>query len=63
MPDTTFPTDLPVPEDDGLYNHLTDFTIPSSISLPVAGDAAKKVTLADLKGLTVVFCYPRTGGY
>jgi hypothetical protein len=61
-PDTTFPPDLPVPEDDGLYNHLTDFKIPADINLPVASDPSKKkVNLAELKELTVVFCYPRTG--
>jgi hypothetical protein len=60
-PDTTFPSDLPVPEDDGLYNHLTDFKIPADINLPVASDPSKKVKLVELKELTVVFCYPRTG--
>ncbi|KAK5192209.1 hypothetical protein LTR99_004076 [Exophiala xenobiotica] len=62
MAHTTFPSDLPVPEDDGLYNHLTDFKIPADINLPVASDPSKKnVNLAELKELTVVFCYPRTG--
>ncbi|KIW58337.1 hypothetical protein PV05_02865 [Exophiala xenobiotica] len=61
MAHTTFPSDLPVPNDDGLYNHLTDFKIPSDINLPVATDHSKQVNLAELKELTVVFCYPRTG--
>jgi hypothetical protein len=61
-PDTTFPSDLPIPEDDGLYNHRTDFKMPSDINLPIASDPSKKkVNLAELKELTVVFCYPRTG--
>ncbi|OAP55563.1 hypothetical protein AYL99_10536 [Fonsecaea erecta] len=59
--DTTFPADLPVPQDDGAYDHLSSFAIPSTISLPVARDPTQRVTLAELQGLTVVFCYPRTG--
>lgn len=59
--DTTFPSDLPIPKDDGLYNHLTHLVIPSDISLPVARDPTTKFNLSGLEGLTVVFCYPRTG--
>ena len=61
LADTTFPTDLPVPKDDGAYDHLKDLTIPSDITLPVARDPSQKVTLADLPGLIALFCYPRTG--
>ncbi|OCT48030.1 redoxin domain-containing protein [Cladophialophora carrionii] len=61
MAHTTFPSDLPVPKDDGAYDHLTDFTIPADISLPVAHSPQQKIRLAELEGLTVVFCYPRTG--
>jgi hypothetical protein len=59
--DTTFPSDLPVPKDDGAYDHLTDFAIPSDVSLPVANNPLQKVRPAELEGLTVLFCYPRTG--
>lgn len=60
--DTSFPADLPVPTDDGLYDHLhANFEIPNSISLPVAREPNVKVTLADLPGLTILFLYPRTG--
>lgn len=60
--DTSFPSDLPVPEDDGLYDHLQkDFEVPTDISLPVATEPSSKVTLADLPGLTILFLYPRTG--
>ncbi|EXJ83135.1 hypothetical protein A1O1_06754 [Capronia coronata CBS 617.96] len=58
--DTTFPSDLPVPQDDGLYDHLTGFTIPHDISLVIAQRTTESISLADLKGLTVLFCYPRT---
>ncbi|KAK5039640.1 hypothetical protein LTS07_000134 [Exophiala sideris] len=61
MAHTSFPSDLPVPIDDGLYNHLTNSTIPSDLSLPIARDPSRKVKLSDLKGLNVIFCYPRTG--
>lgn len=58
-PDQTFPSDLPRPEDDGACDHLKGSTFPS-ISLPsTAGDSIDPSTLT---GLTVLFCYPRTGG-
>lgn len=59
--DTSFPADLPVPKDDGHYDHLTDFQIPTDISLPVASDPSQRVVLVHLPGLTVLFIYPRTG--
>lgn len=60
--DTSFPSDLPVPKNDGLYDHLhANFEIPNSISLPVAREPNVKITLADLPGLTILFLYPRTG--
>ncbi|RVX70953.1 hypothetical protein B0A52_06111 [Exophiala mesophila] len=59
---TSFPDDLPVPKDDGQYDHLTSgFRIPTDISLPVARDPSNKVVLANLPGLTILFIYPRTG--
>ena len=58
--DTTFPTDLPKPEDDGACNHLNGLQLPS-IPLPTARDASKTVDLSALPGLTICFIYPRTG--
>ncbi|CAK3933319.1 redoxin family [Lecanosticta acicola] len=58
MTHTTVPSDLPVPKDDGACNHLTGTTFPS-IQLP--STAGNNVNLSTLSGLTVLFCYPRTG--
>lgn len=56
--DTQFPKDLPVPQDDGACAHLLGSRLPS-VALPsTSGD---KVDLSSLTGLTVLFCYPRTG--
>eukprot|EP01111_Echinosteliopsis_oligospora_P008187 TRINITY_DN23692_c0_g1_i1.p1 TRINITY_DN23692_c0_g1~~TRINITY_DN23692_c0_g1_i1.p1 ORF type:complete len:192 (-),score=18.04 TRINITY_DN23692_c0_g1_i1:33-608(-) len=59
MAHTTFPKDLPVPTDDGACNHLVGSTIPSSLSLPTTD--SDQVSLSQCPGLTIVFCYPRTG--
>jgi peroxiredoxin len=56
--DTTFPSDIPVPQDDGACLHLTGTKIPSVSLLDTSG---KTVDLASLSGLTILFCYPRTG--
>ncbi|CZT21083.1 uncharacterized protein RCC_06944 [Ramularia collo-cygni] len=58
MAHTSFPADLPKPEDDGAANHLTNMSIPS-FSLPATN--GKSVDLSALSDLSVVFCYPRTG--
>lgn len=58
--DMTFPTDLPKPQDDGACNHLTNLEIPS-ISLPPTSDPSHPVDISVLPGLTILFCYPRTG--
>jgi peroxiredoxin len=54
----TIPADLPVPEDDGAASHLIDAAVP-----PIALDATtgETIRLDELKGRTVLFCYPRTG--
>src|SRR5438128_11507126 len=49
---------IPAPTDDGAAAHLVGMTIPP-VSL-IATDGAS-VTLAALRGRTVVFAYPRTG--
>ena len=56
--DTTFPRDLPVPEDDGACAHLSNFRIPS---LSISTTSGNHIDLSSLPGLTILFCYPRTG--
>lgn len=56
--DTAFPSDLPVPEDDGACSHLTGSNMPS-VALP--DTSGHLVDIAALSGLTILFCYPRTG--
>lgn len=52
------PTDLPVPVDDGLCDHLPGMVLPS---VPLRSTSGRTVDLAHLPGTTVVYCYPRTG--
>jgi peroxiredoxin len=49
---------IPAPPDDGAAAHLSGMVIPP-VSLLATDDTL--VTLASLKGRTVVFAYPRTG--
>jgi peroxiredoxin len=57
--DPTFlPSDIPVPQDDGAARHLAGMKLPD-LALPATSGAA--VNLANLKGRTVVYIYPRTG--
>ncbi|CAD0105988.1 unnamed protein product [Aureobasidium uvarum] len=56
--DTTFPSDIPIPTDDGACDHLPGMTIPP-LSLPATDDTSIKIS--SLQGLVVIFCYPRTG--
>ncbi|TKA60956.1 hypothetical protein B0A49_12394 [Cryomyces minteri] len=58
MAHTSFPTDLPVPKDDGACAHLLNRTLPS-LSLPAT--SGTQTDLSTLSGLTILFCYPRTG--
>jgi peroxiredoxin len=55
---TVLPTDIPVPRDDGAASHLAGLELPS-VSLPATDGS--DVDLSKLKGLTVVYIYPRTG--
>ncbi|KAF1356089.1 thioredoxin-like protein [Lizonia empirigonia] len=58
MAHTSFPSDLPVPQDDSACSHLAGFKVPS-VSLPsTSGDP---VDVSMLSGLAIIFCYPRTG--
>jgi peroxiredoxin len=52
------PDGLPVPADDGAALHLLGAAV-AALELPATSGSA--VSLARLKGLTVVYCYPRTG--
>ncbi|KAI9750631.1 MAG: hypothetical protein M4579_006378 [Chaenotheca gracillima] len=60
MAHTTFPSDIPVPKDDGACNHLQQAQTPD-LALPIASDPSHPVNLSTLPGLTIVFIYPRTG--
>jgi peroxiredoxin len=55
---TKLPPDLPVPVDDGAARHLTGASLPN-VTLPATAGSA--VTLSRLKGLSVLYVYPRTG--
>jgi peroxiredoxin len=52
------PKDLPVPQDDGACDHLKGMKLPA-IALQATG--GRKLDLSSLKGITVVYVYPRTG--
>ncbi len=59
MHDPTFlPSDIPAPQDDGGARHLAGARLPN-VTLPAT--SGSPVNLAKLKGLTVVYIYPRTG--
>jgi peroxiredoxin len=51
-------SDIPAPVDDGATAHLTGSPLPSIALAATSGDA---VNLAQLRGRTVVYAYPRTG--
>jgi peroxiredoxin len=52
------PKDLPRPIDDGACAHLAKMRLPA---VPLVSTAARGVDLSQPTGLTVVYCYPRTG--
>jgi len=58
MAHTTFPSTLPVPKDDGACDHLTGFAVPD---ITVSSTSGTTVDPFSLPGLTIIFCYPRTG--
>jgi len=57
--DAQVPKTIPQPVDDGLASHLVGSSIPDDLSLISTQDTS--VNLGKLTGLTIVFCYPRTG--
>lgn len=52
------PAGLPVPEDDGACDHLQGTRLPE---LWLDSTVGHPVNLAQLRGRSVVYCYPRTG--
>jgi peroxiredoxin len=52
------PGNLPIPEDDGACDHLLGMRLPP---VPLPSTAGRMVDLSALPGVTVVYCYPRTG--
>ncbi len=59
MHDPTFlPPEIPAPADDGGARHLAGARLPN-VTLPAT--SGSPVNLSKLKGLTVVYIYPRTG--
>ena len=52
------PADLPVPEDDGACAHLEGMTVPA---ISLESTSGSLVKLAETRGRTVVYCYPRMG--
>ncbi len=52
------PQNLPVPVDDGACNHLAGLRLPA---VPLASTAGRTLDMASLPGVSVVYCYPRTG--
>src|SRR4029453_15525054 len=54
----TLPPDLPVPEDDGRAAHLPGTPLPS---LSLQATTGERIDLSAIRGLAVVFAYPRTG--
>src|SRR5215211_24141 len=55
---TLLPPDLPAPVDDGAAEHLTGLELPD-IALPATDGSM--VSLARLRGRSIVYTYPRTG--
>ncbi|KAI1145986.1 thioredoxin-like protein [Nemania diffusa] len=53
------PKMIPRPVDDGLASHLLGSSIP--VDLTLVSTQQLPVKLSELPGLTILFCYPRTG--
>jgi peroxiredoxin len=54
----TTPNDLPVPQDDGACDHLKGMKFPA---VSLSSTAGNEVDPSTLSGLTIIFCYPRSG--
>ncbi|KAJ4366448.1 hypothetical protein N0V83_008084 [Neocucurbitaria cava] len=58
MAHTAFPSDIPIPKDDGACTHLAGSKLPPVSLFATSGD---RVDVSSFSELTIVFCYPRTG--
>ncbi|GAC1378065.1 MAG: peroxiredoxin [Ktedonobacteraceae bacterium] len=54
----SLPGDLPRPVDDGACDHLPGLQLPS---VPLLATNGSQVDVTQLTGITVIYCYPRTG--
>ena len=54
----SLPPDLPIPQDDGRAAHLPGTLVPS---LSLVATTGERIDLSTIRGLAVVFAYPRTG--
>jgi peroxiredoxin len=52
------PADLPIPQDDGATNHLKGMRLPA-VSLSATN--GETITLSEVRGKLVIYCYPMTG--
>lgn len=55
---TDLPNDLPIPIDDGKCDHLKGMNLPN---ITLDSTSNNKINLSLLKGLSVIYFYPRTG--
>ena len=55
---TKTPDDLPIPQDDGLANHLIGMVLPN-LSLPATN--GRQIDLGSFKDFLVIYCYTMTG--
>ena len=52
------PADLPIPQDDGLTDHLKGMNLPKVVLEATDG---RMIELSAIKGRLVIYCYPMTG--
>ena len=52
------PSNLPIPQDDGLTIHLEGMSLPN---IPLAATNRELINLGSIKGWLIVYCYPMTG--
>jgi peroxiredoxin len=52
------PIDLPIPQNDGAADHLVGMRLPKIFLATTTG---KKISLGEIPGRLVVYCYPMTG--
>ena len=52
------PVDLPIPQDDGSTKHLMGMRLPA---LSLRSTSGENISLDEIKGKLVIYCYPMTG--